>query len=45
MNGLKFLANVDENQLKIFPMTKGQRAAPKSKKEKKAAKKIGRAHV
>ena len=39
MNGLKFLANVDENQLKIFPMTKGQRAAPKSKKEKKAAKK------
>jgi Nucleolar complex-associated protein len=39
MNGLKFLANVDENQLKNFPMTKGQRAAPKSKKEKKAAKK------
>ena len=39
MNGLKFLANVDENQLKNYPMTKGQKAVPKSKKEKKSAKK------
>ena len=39
MNGLKFLANVDESQLKNYPMTKGQRVVPKSKKEKKSAKK------
>lgn len=40
MNGLKFLANVDEDQLKNFPITKGQKVVPKTKKEKKSAKRL-----
>ena len=40
MNGLKFLSNVDEGQLKNFPMTKGQKIVPKTKKEKRADKRV-----
>jgi hypothetical protein len=40
MNGLKFLADVNEDQLKNFPMTKGQKVVPKTKKEKKTAKRL-----
>jgi hypothetical protein len=38
MKGLKFLADQEEAQLKSFAVTKGQKAAPKTKKEKKADK-------
>ena len=40
MKGLNFLASVDEDQLKFFPLTKAQKTAPKTKKEKKAAKRL-----
>jgi hypothetical protein len=38
MKELRYLAGVEENELKSFAMTKGQKAAPKTKKEKKADK-------
>ena len=40
MNGLKFLSNVNEDQLKNFPATKGQKIVPKTKKEKRADKRV-----
>lgn len=40
MNNLKFLANIDENQLKTFSVGKSQKNAPKTKKEKRAEKRV-----
>lgn len=40
MNGLKFLSSVNENQLKNFATGKGQKLAPKTKKEKRADKRV-----
>ena len=40
MNGLKFLSVVKEDQLKNFATGKGQKLAPKTKKEKRAEKRV-----
>ena len=40
MNDLKFLSNVKEDQLKNFATGKGQKLAPKTKKEKRAEKRV-----